>query len=122
MAKKGMLPTYAQFARVYQENTGKIKYDLPVPKKIWATLAVGAKGWGFGEIVFIQDCNTGQLYIDAETSGKQTVLKFLEYMVDGAIMDTEKDPAKHRQYNKARGVISCGCGCGWNKRPRKSRK
>jgi len=88
----------------------RVSFVRTDPKCTVVVMSVGKTGWGFGELKIVTRAD-GQVFINAETSSKETVMEFLKTMVDGAIMDTDTDPEKHRAFNEATGVISCGCGC-----------
>lgn len=109
------MPSYQRITFAKFESTGQVdEAGAAVPKRIVVVMSVGKKGWGFGEMSFIVN-EQGQLFIDAETSSRETVKEFLGRMVDEAILDSDPDPEKHRLYNENTGVISCGC-CGYEKK------
>lgn len=64
--------------------------------------------YGFGDFAFVQ--TEEGLFLDTETSGPDRVKKYLEYLVDNAILDTDQDPESHLLYNKVMGRI-CGEHC-----------
>jgi len=69
-------------------------------------------GFGFGEFVIVQD-ETG-IYLNSERMSLDRVKKYLCALVDEAILDSDKSPDNHLAYNKAMGVIACGC-CGYER-------
>ena len=100
------LPTTCEIRYAKSEHEGE---TYEPPKRACLVLAVSKPGWGFGEFTFIQDEN-GKLFLDTECSNVDTVLEALEYWVKSAITDHDKDPEKHKLYNKVRGSV-CGEHC-----------
>ena len=76
------------------------------PERASAVIAFSKKGLGFGEITIVADV-TGQTYIDTEHMDAATVKEILCALVDGAILDVDRDPVRHKQYNE---VMKSRCG------------
>jgi hypothetical protein len=80
--------------------------------KMVAVFEFSKTGFGFGEIAIVITPD-GRAFIDGETMRKKTLLGLFEMMIDGAILDSDTDPERHLEYNRAMGVRSCGC-CGYS--------
>lgn len=109
MAILDEMPSYVRPSFAKFESEGEDEGGFPVPKQVVYVLDVGKKGWGFGEITIITDA-TGQTFIDGERTSRETIKEFLCALVDGAILDTDEDPEKHRAYVKATNT-QCGEWC-----------
>lgn len=73
-----------------------------------AVFEFSQRGFGFGEVAIVQTADGA--YVDSECMGRDKVMELLRIYLDGAIFDTDTDPAKHMAYNAARGSV-CGPGC-----------
>lgn len=73
-----------------------------------ACFSYSEPGYGFGEFSLRQ--TEEGLFLDTEISGPERVKKYLEWLVDNAILDTDQDPERHLLYNKVMGR-SCGEEC-----------
>lgn len=73
------------------------------PDKVVVVLGFSEKGFGFGEVSFVQ--TKEGLFLDTEDMGPEKVKKYLSLLVDQAILDTDEDPEKHLLYNKVRNSV-----------------
>ena len=79
--------------------------DDPPPNRVAVGLQFSEKGFGFGELLFVQ--TPEGLCLDAETMRPEHVKRYLGALVDSAILDSDLDPERHAKYNEIRGR---GCG------------
>lgn len=71
-------------------------------------IAFSEQGFGFGEITLVQ---TPQgLFLNSECMRLETVKRFIDKLLEGAIADYDKDPERHKKYNEVMGR-QCGEGC-----------
>lgn len=78
------------------------------PRRTSATFVFSQSGFGFGEITFV--AVDGQLFIDGERMGVEKIKELLGIAIDGAILDSDKDPERHALYNRVMRRV-CGEGC-----------
>lgn len=96
------VPDYVKIIHASQElHPTPDEPDFALPKRAVVVLAVGRSGWGFGEITIIAE--DGQIFIDAEMSGRETVKEFLNTLVAEAILDSDIHPDEHKLYNRVHG-------------------
>lgn len=106
--------TYQRITYVNSEPSGEVdETGLSVPRRIVVVMSVGKKGWGFGEFTFVTN-KEGRLFVDGEGSPREEIVAAFKRMLDGAVLDSDEDPEKHRLYNENSGVLSCSC-CGYEK-------
>ena len=87
---------------------GRTDGDSESPDKVVAVVHFSERGFGFGEISIRQ--TPEGCFVDTECMGREQVKKYLCALVDGAVVDTDEDPEKHRLYNRVAGR-RCGAGC-----------
>jgi hypothetical protein len=78
------------------------------PKRVSIILQFSESGFGFGEIVIIQ--TPAGVFIDTERTSLDRVKRYMNALLDSAILDTDQDPERHALFNKERGQW-CGKGC-----------
>ncbi len=76
--------------------------------KAVAVFQFSEKGFGFGQITFIQTAEG--CFLDTEHMSRETVKRFLGMLIDGAVTDTDTEPEKHVLYNRVAGR-RCGSQC-----------
>ncbi len=76
--------------------------------KAVAVFEFSEKGFGFGQITFIQTVEG--CFLDTEHMSRETVKRFLGLLIDGAVTDTDAEPEKHLLYNRVAGR-RCGSHC-----------
>jgi ribosomal protein L7/L12 len=104
------LKTGTSLSGAYQINSGETDENtgLPVPKRIGVTVSFAEQGYGFGEMLIVQQ--GGKTFIDSENTEPEHVKQILGRLVDGAIFDWDDEPEKHRAWSEAIGR-SCGQNC-----------
>ncbi len=68
-------------------------------REVVAVFTFAEEKFGFGEVTIVVDPATGQHYIDGETMSRERIKKYLGWLVDSAIMDSEEDPERHRAFD-----------------------
>lgn len=81
---------------------------FPEYERVVAVFSFSQKGFGFGEFAIVQDGD--QAFVDTEHMSLDRVKGFISRLLDGAILDTDDDPTRHRLYNERMGR-RCGGGC-----------
>jgi len=76
--------------------------------EVTIVLSFSEKGFGFGEVTIKK--HPKGVCVDTERMSLERVKKYLSSLVDGAVLDTDDDPDKHRLYNEVMGR-RCGLGC-----------
>lgn len=94
------LPNEVRIEHVHQKGPeGVDEVGLPhPPDEIVAILSFSEKGFGFGHVTFVQ--TKDGLAIDTECMSRDRVKKYLCWLVDNAVTDTDKDPEKHALYDR----------------------
>lgn len=82
--------------------------DFAPVKEVVVVLSFSEKGFGFGEVTLVQ--NEHGVFLDTECMSVATAKRFFAALLDKAIPDTDRDPARHKLYNQAMGR-TCGPRC-----------
>lgn len=92
------LPWSVRLETGYHKESGETHPETgePIIAEATAVFSFSEPGFGFGEFAIVQ--RGDEVFIDAETMNRATIMKYLERLVDNAILDTEKDPVKKARY------------------------
>ncbi len=104
------LPWQVSLETAYHKESGETEPETgrPIIEEATACFSFSEPGFGFGEFAIVQRGN--EVFIDAETMSKERVMKYLERLIDNAILDTDDDPMRHKRYNEVM-KRTCGEGC-----------
>ena len=76
--------------------------------KIVVVFGFSEPGFGFGEVTLVQ--TPEGLFMDGEHMSSERIKRYLCKLVDKAVRELDKDPARHALYNKNMGR-SCSDSC-----------
>lgn len=83
----------------------KRKEGQEEPDEVCAVLQWSAKGVGWGELTIVQ--TPKGIFMDTECMGPIFVKEVLLMLTEGAVLDTTRDPEKHKLYNE---IMQRDCG------------
>jgi hypothetical protein len=81
------------------------EHDDSPPEDVTVVLQFSEKGFGFGEIAIRQ--TPEGVFLDTEYMNLEKVKKYVNLLLDQAVLDIDQDPQRHILYNRVMGR-SCG--------------